>query len=202
MNKSIIPTIALALVTLLAITGMVQYARTHNGSNEPVFSFDESKADGWWGSKNSNQQSVAGSDYSGKEPRDKLPTADISVHHVTADKVAEKDGCFVLFSYYNYPLDNVADAFKAYEDKKTNLDDKAKLETIGTLDKTLATYEGAVSFELRQYDLSVPGNDVLSGYEVGFANTNEGHIKTEGVCKAASDLPLTLPAIDAVTLEK
>lgn len=202
MKKIALPNIAVILVTLLAITGMVHYARTHNGSNEPVFSFDESKAEGWWSSGNSNQQMVAGNDYNGIEPRHKLPTADISVHHVTADHKAEKDGCFALFSYFNYRRDDIDGAYKEYESKKTELHDNAQLEKLGTSQQTLASHEGPVSFELRQYDLSVPGSDILSGYQVGFANTTNGSIKVEGVCKSAKDLALTLPVIDAVQLQK
>lgn len=202
MNKSFLPTIAVLIVTALAIAGMVQYTRSHNGSNEPTFLFTEDKAPGWWTSGNSNQQSVAGDNYKGDEPRDKLPSADMAVHHVTAEKTAQEDGCFVLFSYYTYQLDDVAGAYKAYENKKTELADDATLKPLETSEHALVTHEGDVSFELRQYDLIMPGIDILSGYSVGFANTDNGHIRVEGVCQAADDLPLTLPVISAVTLQK
>lgn len=193
--------IALCIVVLLGIIGVSAYLQTRPEKSAPLpkFSFDQSKASGWWGRDSINVQEVAHTtNYTGNEPIEKLPVADTTIFHGTTEQAAA-DGCFVTFSYYNYPIADLGTAYREYESRKTA---QGTLEILQPSQQVAKTFEGNKIYELRQYSYTIEGKDTLSGYEIGFIELASGSIRVEGVCKTAKDLVLTQPILNSVTLNK
>ncbi len=167
------------------VGGVVIYMNTRPPL--PVFSYDASSVDGWWGSQNINVQKTAGSDYTGEVPKNKLPVADLTIHHGTAgSNDTPEDSCFTMASYFNYSLASTDSAYTEYENSKTD----GTLIKLELVERTFETYEGEKTYELRRYNYTIEGQDVLSGYQIGFIPMSSGYIRTEGVCKTSDDLPL------------
>ncbi len=190
--------VVLALLCVATIVGLYIF----NNPSYPKFSHDSATIEGWWSSKNENLQKVArsaGNNYRG-DPIDTLPVADLTIHH--GDRTGQsnpKDACFVAFSYYDYPLAGLDAAYVEYEDRKKA---QGELKELDPSEHTITTFEGDETYELRQYDYTIEGEDVLSGYQVGFVEMQSGHIRIEGVCKTAEDLQLTQPILETVTLNE
>lgn len=197
MNKTTI-TYGVLLIAGAALFGVLAY--TFRAQPEPPkFSYDGSKVSGWKGSENINLQTVAGSNYQGKEPVDKLPVADLTVHHGESSTDIPDDNCFVMFSYFDYLLDDAGEAYKKYEDSKKH---QGSLTVLKPQKARIATYEGVKEFDMRRYDFTVGSDDdsALAGYQIGFIPLAGGYIRTEGVCKTADDLHLISSVVDAVEL--
>ena len=188
----------IALVCVAAIVGLYIF----NNPSYPKFSYDNAGTEGWWSSKNENLQKVArsaGNNYRG-DPIDTLPVADLTVHHgERGSQNNPKDACFVAFSYYDYPLAGLDAKYVEYEDRKKA---QGELKELDSAQHTIKTFEGDETYELRQYDYTIEGEDVLSGYQIGFVEMQSGHMRIEGVCKTADDLALTHPILETVTLNK
>lgn len=186
----------LAAAALFSI-GYHIYGRIEASQPLPKFSFDQSNAAGWTASQNVNVQDVARSTtYTGAEPIDKLPISDLTVHH-GSEKDIPNDNCFLMYSYYKRPLDDLNAAYEVYIDRKTK---DGKVEELGSTEQTFVTFEGDVSYQFKQYRYVIEGQDTLQGYAIGFASLASGYIRIEGVCKAAEDLALTLPILGSVRL--
>lgn len=170
----------------------------YNNPSYPKFAFDNSKAEGWWSNGNLNLQKVAGADYQRKEPKDKLPVADLTMHHGEPNKSAADDNCFIMFSYFDYALDSMDSAHKAYEDKKS---EQGTIKVLKPVTITVDTPEGNKEIEMRQYDFTIDDEKALSGYQIGFAPLDNGYMRIEGVCKEADDLKTLKNVMDAVKLE-
>lgn len=140
-----------------------------------------------------------GSNYRGSEPIDRLPVADMTVHHGEKGTKAPTDNCFIAFSYYNYPLESLATAYNTYESLKK---EEGSLKPLQETNEIIKTYEGNKEFILRQYDFKVDRDDALSGYEVGYIELASGHVRVEGVCNTADTLALTVPILGSVTLNE
>ena len=199
--KSAVDKTLIYLILTIALGGisMLAYEKIRSTPPKPpVFSFDTQKADSWWGSDNTNIQLVAKTgNYTGEEPIDKLPVADLVVHHSKPGSTAAQDNCFIAHSYYDRPLENVDEAYKEYEDKKEKT---GTIEAFSSSEQSFQTYEGVKQYRLQPYRLTVQGQDILEGYQVGFIPMSKGHVRIEGVCKTSQDLSLTLPILKSVQL--
>lgn len=188
-----------SLIAIAALFGIGYhiYGRIEASRPLPKFSFDTSKAPGWTGSKSVNIQDVAKSTtYRGEEPIEALPIADITIHHGSAKDIPE-DNCFTMYSYYRRPLGAADTLYKEYVERKAK---DGTVEELSTTDQTIVTFEGDVSYQLKQLRYTIEGKDTLQGYAIGFAPLPSGYIRIESVCKTAEDLTLTLPPLSAVTL--
>lgn len=193
----------LGILVVAGIIGATAYTLRVNNPPVPKFSTSLASDSGWWTGHNTNVQAMAksiGSDYKGEEPIDKLPVADITIHHgEEGSKNAPADNCFTSFSYYNQPLNDLAAAYKNYEDRKNQQSHAEKLEPVK---KTITTFEGNKDYELQRYNYVIEGQNILSGYQVGFIPMSGGYIRTEGVCKTPADLDLLTPIIATVQLNE
>jgi|GEM_PF-1062497 len=194
----------IAAVAAVAVILAFLFTRVYQiGASVPTFTFSSEQAPGWWGAKNHNAQALFDEEtYKGDTPKEKLSVAAINVFHGAGEGQSAPDNCFVMYSYYTYPLEDKAAAYTDYENAKDNNDPTTTLTTVNSSTQTLATPEGSVSFELRQYDLQMTGDTTSyqHGYEIGFVSLQNGYIRVEGVCSEASQLAATLPALSAVKL--
>lgn len=182
---------------------MFTFAQNHKPT-PPHFVYDSSNIEDWYENQNGNLQALAenlGGEYKGSEPIEKLPVSDMTVHHGKKGAgMTPADNCFVGFSYFNYPLENgLDDAYKQYE---TGKQERGKLTTIASETKKIKLANEEKEYSLKQYDVSVEGESILSGYEIGFIELASGHIKIEGVCQTAENLALTQPILQAVTFNE
>lgn len=195
--------VPVGVIITIGVIGAIIYTFIESGSPVPTFSSSLSESDEWWTSENTNVQAMAkslGSNYTGEEPVDKLPVADITIHHGDKDgKTTPDDSCFVAFSYFTYPLDSIEAAHAEYENRKNAQSEAVKLDSIT---ETLDTFEGNKEYELRRYNYVIDGQDILSGYEIGFVSMSQSHIRIEGVCKTPENLDLLTPVIKTVTLSE
>src|SRR5690606_30980447 len=102
---------------------------------------------------NINVQEVARtSNYTGEEPIDRLPVADITVFQGEPHSEAPSaESCFVLYSYYNYPLTDSDAAYADYFDRKDT--SGGELESFEPIIQTIDTFEGVKEYDLHQYRL-------------------------------------------------
>lgn len=188
-----------ALLAAAALFGIGYhiYGRIEASRPLPKFSFDQSKAAGWTASQNVNVQDVARSTtYTGATPIDNLPISDLTVHHGSNKDIPE-DNCFLMYSYFRQPAGDIDERHKEYIDRKIK---DGKVEELGSTEQTITAFESDVSYQFKQYRYVIENQDTLQGYSVGFAPLASGHIRIEGVCKAAEDLALTLPILGSVRL--
>lgn len=65
----------------------------------------------------------------------------------------------------------------------------------------IQTPEGSKQYELRQYKVeSSSSNPIMGGHSIGFVPLTDGYLKIYANCNAADELPDTLPALRAYTL--
>lgn len=197
MNKLNI--IAFGIAVLIGIIGLSAYLQTRPQKSDPLpkFSFDQSKASGWWGRDSINVQEVARTtNYTGNEPIEKLPVADTTIFHGTTEQAAA-DGCFVSYSYYDYALEDEKAAYDSYFGDKAS---EGKLESFAPIKLSLSTFEGNKEYDLQQYRFVIEGQNNLQGYQVGFIPLASGYVRTEGVCKTYEELAQILPVMGSVRL--
>lgn len=187
----------LIVVAVLGVIGFQMHRETR-AETPPTFSFDREKAAGWWARDPINVQAVARSaNYTGEEPIERLPVADITLFEGQPQAEGVVDGCFVSFSYYDYALDDVAAAYDNYFGDKV---EHGTLDTFDPISRIIMTFEGEKEYELRQYRFVLEGQDNLEGYQVGFIPLEEGYVRTEGICKTYEELAKIVPIMDSVEL--
>ncbi len=166
----------------------------------PVFTFNGSKAPGWWAVKNYNSQASTSteSEYQGSEPIDKLPIASINVNKGKDGEYAT--ACFVMFTYYDYRTDIAK--LKAEKDAGTT-QGESKFQNVGDMQSTISTPEGIKSYTLTKYELSGPGTEnSMKGMSYGWVELNDGYIQVSGVCPTETELDDTAHISEAVSLAK
>lgn len=168
----------------------------------PQFVFDNDKAPDWWGGKNNNSRANATKDYMGDTPVDKLDVAGMTILHGTGEGQSAADSCFFMYSYYDYLPESIEAKYADYSDRKSDSGDGAVVAVTATDTRSISTFEGDRSFELRRYNLTIPGQDMMNGYAIGFAELSGGHIRIEGVCKTTEDVEKALPVLTAVSLKR
>lgn len=166
----------------------------------PIFTFNESKASGWWAGENYNSKEAEASaeDYQGTEPIEKLPVASINVLKGKQGEYAT--ACFVMFTYYDYQTDITK--LKAEKDAGTPQVD-SKFHNIGDVQSNISTPDGIKSYTLTKYELSGPGTDnSMKGMSYGWIELGKGYIQVNGVCPTAAELEDTLQISEAISLVK
>lgn len=172
-------------------------------STPPRFAFNQQLVPNWWSGDNSNpRESWNADEYMGDQPIDEMEVAAINVMHGSAGTSAA-DNCFVMYSYYDYLPNSIAEEYQKYEDQKSAFSDGIAFERIGVSQQSITTFEGDIPYELRQYKLvNKPVETSLEGYQIGFAALSSGYVRIEGVCKAGDDLSKTLDVFRSVRLNK
>ncbi len=169
-------------------------------SKPPVFTFNESSAQGWWAAENYNSQASMAKekDFKGDEPIDKLSVASINVFK--GKKGDNATACFVMFSYYDYKTDIAK--LKAEKDAGVTQGD-SKFQNVGDLQSSISTPDGIKSFTLTKYELSGPGTEnSMKGMSYGWVELGKGYIQVSGVCPTATELDDTLQISEAISLVK
>jgi hypothetical protein len=199
--------ISIASVGILAILGALFVLNSNQillavGVTQPTpaFSFNESKASGWWAAENYNSQVSMSKekDYQGDEPIDKLSVASMNVFK--GKKGDNATACFVMFSYYDYKTDIAR--LKAEKDAGTRQGD-SEFQNVGDVQSTISTPEGVKSYTLTKYELSGPGTEnSMKGMSYGWVELDKGYIQVSGVCPTAVELGDTVQISEAVSLAK
>lgn len=197
-----IAVVALSAAAFSYVRSQNEATGTEQASSHPVFHFDESQAPGWRSIGNTNPQSTVDTETYDEEnfgSISQLPVANILVHHGGPDDEPLPDRCFVSLSYYDFPIESAADAHDKDEQEATKWG--GSVELIDTRQKTIETFDGEKTYELRSYDSKVgtPG-EFMSGIQAGFVTFDNSHIEVRGTCQTAEDSPLTLPIMDAISL--
>lgn len=172
---------------------------TAKDSGEPSFSFDSTRAQGWWSAGN---RAPATNAIDGPEmDTSELPIADISVHEEKTD-TATSSGCFVSFSYYAVSIDPAA-TLQAKAAQITEGRSGIVVNAVGVQDAQIVTPEGVKAYKVHQYALEgSPSQNILRGAQFAYVPIQSGHIQVFGYCKKASDLAKTTPVLSAVSLSK
>lgn len=193
---------ALLIIGLAASVGMYIYSTNKDSAlsaEPPTFAFNKSQGDGWWGRENVNVQEVAKtSNYTGQTPIEKLPVADLTIFQGESMADKPEEGCFISYSYYDFPLSDVKSAYSNYFGGKHT--DAGTLDTFEPIKSSIDTFEGTKEYDLHQYRFTLDGQDTLQGYQIGFIPLSSGYIRTEGICKTYEDLMLTEPILGSVEL--
>ena len=162
----------------------------------PVFSFDESKAPGWWAADNYNSRaSTTEEKYEGTEPIEKFPVASMNVFK--GQKGEYETACFVLFSFYDYKTD-VAQLKK---DKDSEVFNSTSMKKVGESTVSVDALGTVRTFTLANYELVGPdAENAMKGMSYGWVDTGDGYISVSGVCPSSDELKDTLEAVDAISL--
>lgn len=107
--------------------------------------------------------------------------------------------CFTSIQHKTGTVDVAAE-----REKKQANDTKQGITStpIGSLVVTLQSSEGQKQYQLHQYSASgtAGGQKVKGGVEFGYFQLPNGYLKIEGHCDTASQLPATIPALQAIKL--
>lgn len=202
MNKKLI--LFTCGIAALAFGGVASYLffTSSREVDAPEFVFSAEAAPGWWAGRNYNARAGVDDSYQGDTPIDKLDTAFISVHHGENEMSPADDNCFLMYSYFDYPLHDTTQAYTDYEQaKKGGQGDDIALTTTTTSRAQLSTPEGAIDYDLRQYSLDGASlGDMQHGYAIGFATMKSGYVRIEGVCKDSTSLKGIVTTLPAITL--
>lgn len=164
----------------------------------PIFAFNEQVADGWWATGNSNAQATVTDDYAGDTPIDKLP---IASRNIFQKQPGTTDGCFVMYSYYNYPAD--IDALR--KERESGFDKQSDLiyNALGTQLLAIDSPEGTKPYEVYQYAVTGPGSKQMQrGMSWGYVQLSNGYIAVNGVCPEGDQLNGTSSAMRSISLIK
>jgi len=161
----------------------------------PVFTFNESKAPGWWAAENYNSQASSTEGDQDSEPVDKLPVA--SMNLFKGKKGDNTTACFVMFSYYDYKTD-VAQLKK---DKDGDSLASTSMKNIGEDSLRFDALGKDTSFVLTKYELIGPDSEnAMKGMSYGWADLGDGYLSVSGVCPTGSELDDTFTAVSAMKL--
>lgn len=204
MAKTTTLSIVSILIILAASSWLLLRAQIPGSGNlaVPVFTFNQTLAPGWFNTSNYNSQANVDPetyDESISEPINQLPIASTGVHHNGPDNTDQHpDNCFVLFSYYDYPLDDILAAYTEYEERMNTW---GSFEQLGVSEQTITTPEGDKLYHLCNYQTIVDGgSNYMSGNQIGFVALSSGHIRIQGVCQTAKDLHLSTAILSSVQL--
>lgn len=204
MKKQKILYIVVGVVGVLVVLGLAfalnsdQILRAIGVSKPaPIFTFNESKAPGWWAAENHNSQTTAGENYQGSEPIDKLPVASINIFKGKEGEYAT--ACFVMFSYYDYK----ADVAQLKNDKENEVSVSTSMKKIGEENAAIETFGVTKNFTLTKYELiGADAENAMKGMSYGWVDLDDGYISVSGVCPTGVELDSTLSASSAISLVK
>ncbi len=197
--------ITIATIGVLVVLGIVVvvnsakiFHTTVAVKDIPAFTFDKSKASGWWASENYNGQASATKDYNGEIPIDKLPVASMNIFKGKQGDNAT--ACFIMFSYYNYH----ADMAKLKAEKEAGASKGGmQFMNVGEINSSINTIDGIKPYILTKYELSGPGTqNSMKGMSYGWIELKDGYIEASGVCPTAAELDGTTLVSQAVSLVK
>ncbi len=161
---------------------------------QPTFSFDTTKAPGWWSPGNYSSTAEDAKNYQGDT---KLPVASINAFKGAQGNT--QDACFVIASYQEGTVDSAAMlANKTKPSDDTSTDTSTYVPT-GTSEETIQTHEGAKTYSLHQYDLKSP-TPVQRGNAFGYVQLSKGYVQITSICPTAEDLADTEEALNAISL--
>lgn len=201
MSKILIP-----VATLLVLTtgGVFAYKLiSHHASADKVvstasFTFDESKAPGWWAGDNINPDTSA----QAQNDTSKMPAATRVVAQGT--RAQPTGNCFIMYSYWaNDPKNpnQVLNEITAPSDTSTQ--GSFRLEPTKTENLSMKISKSDTPFQLHQYNKVIPDAAAMSsGEEYAVIEAGTGYIKIMGVCKTAQELSITLPVFSGVSFEQ
>ena len=162
----------------------------------PSFSFDTSKAPGWWTPGN---YETSDADLDQKTDAD-IPLPIASINAFTGKQGEVKDACFVMAFYH----DGQVDIPTVLEERKTGMiqgsSDVASVQAIATTQQTMQTPKGIKEYTYHQFDLNLPGQNIQKGNAFGFITLEKSYIEIRGVCPTAEMLTTTIPAIESISL--
>lgn len=111
----------------------------------------------------------------------------------------EDHNCFVSAAYFPEAqlANREAKRQKATESLAT---EGHKINKLGSKTMELSSTSGPIKYNLDQQSISSPtgSTQVKGGQEFGFIDLADGQIEIEGYCDSAEQLPLTIPALDAI----
>lgn len=205
-NKKILIIIALIVFIIAGIAFLMRdtlesfIAHKPTPSPSLVFSFNTKTALDWWAGDNFDSRATVTNDYQGSTPIEKLPVAGRVINQ-GGSKDHPANGCFVMYSYYDYAADTVA----LQKEREEGMTAKSSLtmEHYGTHSMAIDTPEGVKTYQLSQYGISGPGSEtMMRGVELGYVNLSNGYITIEGDCQEPNMLDTTIEAIQSIALTK
>ncbi|MDB5162571.1 MAG: hypothetical protein JWN28_178 [Candidatus Saccharibacteria bacterium] len=187
--------IALSLIFILNSTQILRAIGVTQPA--PVFTFNVSKAPGWWAAQNYNSRASATDDYQGSEPVDKLPVASMTVFKGKQGEYAT--ACFVMFSYYDYKVD--VNQLKTDKDSETQAGTSMQKTSEQSL--SIDAFDKARNFTLTSYELIGPdAKNAMKGMSYGWVEVDNGYVSVSGVCPTSGELDDTYSTIEAMSLVK
>jgi len=187
--------LTLACVGLLVIiAGFVTFhfvTAAQAAQPKTAFTFRAEKAPEWWAGKNNYPKEDETVSYQGST--EDLPAVALTVAQGTE---AVPKNCFVNYFYWQKSVNPAA----ALEDMKARTTEGGglSLREIDTHELTMNN----VPYTLHQYEITGEDNDnVASGVEFAYIPYGDGYIEARGYCETVGQLPVTLPAFDAVELK-
>lgn len=109
-------------------------------------------------------------------------------------------GCFVTVEHKQGTVD-VAAELKKSRDSLAN--DGYTVTPIGSQTLTIQTAVGDQQYALHQSSVTTPAGEIklMGGQEFGYAQLPNGYLEIEGYCDTASDLSVTIPALQAINFD-
>ena len=115
---------------------------------------------------------------------------------------ARADGtsaCFTSAEYYTGTV-NLAKAIQ--KDTDGIIQGGNTVTQLRTQPLTIQTYQGPKQYELHQYSVNSPSSStIMGGHAIGFVSFDSGHLKIYANCNTAEELPTTIDALQAYTLQ-
>lgn len=196
----IIGAVVIALAILLvggyfAFSFFFMKADPKNPENlHPYFSFDASKAPGWFDGMNSSSKGAVVT-----EDTPFAPKVSFTIMEGESPTNPKQNGCFIM-----YFLFDASTSIEAREQYKHRFDDVpqsgVQTEETGIVRASLVTPEGTKSFDLHQQHYVNNSEPIMEGGATGYVSLTDGFIEVQAICKTIGDIPGITAIIPSVTL--
>jgi len=199
MKKLLLIGVSLGALVIVATGGYFFIAKTsvraETSDKDASFTFDATKAPGWWGADNNWPRLIA--------PSEAQKSTSAVVQRTIAQGTPEKPGtCFVMYFYYDVAVDMAA-KLKELEAGVVSNEKTLSLSHTAVHPFTFHTDEGDTDLRLHQYTLSgAQANGLVGGIEFGVIPLKSGYIEIRGYCEDAAVLDKSLPVFTAVRLQR
>ncbi len=198
-NKKLVVLVTIGPLLLVLITGFIAYknlqADVAPEASKPLFTFEESKAQGWWAADNWYSTS--------ESTNDSQDDKSLIVGRNFFSGTREQPGtCFAMYFYKEGKVD-VAAEIRNIEENTKNQDGSKGIQKLGTHNYAMQTPDGTKEFTLHQYELiGADAAQSAKGNQYAFVPLDKGYIEIRSICETAEQLSEAQSVFEAVRLEK
>lgn len=192
---SILLFLALVIGGYFFITNLIFKPDPKNPDNlHPYFSFDASKAPGWFDTMNASTKGMTIT-----EENQFLPYASFTIAEGESSNNPKQNGCFII--YYLFDASTTIEARDKYRHRFDNVPGSGiQMEEVGVVQAFIATPEGLKSFDIHKQHYINNSEPIMEGGATGYVPLASGFIEIQAICRTIEQIEGVVPIVSSVEL--